>query len=142
MTRDELTRLSFNDLVDLILRLQSEVAHLQVRVAELEMQTSQAAAAPAPDAELHWTSAPSSAPSSHPAQAPVLTARAIEEHVHGRRSRHHRPWYRKLWRAMMPQNPRLSLTVIIAVLIVLALSITAVYWIPSLQDLTLIRRAR
>ncbi|MBI5878835.1 MAG: hypothetical protein HZB53_14385 [Chloroflexi bacterium] len=139
MTRDELSQLTFDQLVDLILHLQAEAARLQVRIAELEMHgpvTSTAPAVPSATPEIRWNSAAAGAPEP---QGPVLTTQAIEDHVHVRRSRHHRPWYKKLWRAVRPQNARLSITVIATTIVVIALSVAIVFWLPQLRLTDLIR---
>ncbi len=120
MTRDELSRLSFSDLVDLILRLQTEVVRLQMRVAGMEMRERLAPPPPVAQAMPATILAPSTAP------PPVFTQQTMASQVRVRRSHRHRPWYRKLWRVVKPQNQKLGAAVLVVAALVVALSIIGV----------------
>jgi hypothetical protein len=102
-------------LVELIMRLQAELARLQLRLAEVErgehagLALEQRLATPTVET---------------PREA-VLTSRDIEEHRHMLRTRRRRPWYRKVAKAIVPQNPRLGGLVVAIIVGVLVMSAAA-----------------
>ena len=104
MTRDELINQPVLQLIDLILQQQETIRQLQARLAQAEK--------PAP----------------LPLQDTSVASMPVGGGVHvvsSRHRRHHRPWYRKLWRSILPDSlaARKYFPIILIVMVVIALCI-------------------
>ncbi len=108
MTAEELTALSRSELVDLVLQKQDTIAQLQAQLAELETQarlTRRIVTASAADEFVSLTS----------------PAGTRKHHRH-----HHRPWYKRIWHSMLPNNlHKRAYVLIILLMIVLSLLVGA-----------------
>ena len=104
LSHDELQDFSFSRLVELILQQQETIRQLQARIAQAEK------------------------PVTPPQQIPSVASTPIGDKVpavSSRHRRHHRPWYRKLWRSILPDSPaaRKYFPIILIVMVIIALCI-------------------